>query len=289
MRRWFSALAVAVGGVVLTPANAAIVINFPNFANCSTLQLNANAACTSNVLRVTPATFSQAGSAFSQTLIPLGPGNTFSTFFSFQITGSGGSADGDGLGADGITFTVQPNSNTAGGLGGGIGYSGIPNSVAIEFDTWNNGAGAGDPDGNHVGVDLNGSVFSVATASIGTRLNDGNVWYAWIDYNGTVLELRLSQVNSRPAAPTLSHAVNLATVIGTTQAFVGFTSGTGAAFGNHDILTWVFDNSFNPIGGPPPAAVPPADIPTMSEWVLALCALLLAALGARALGRRRLR
>ena len=135
MRRILAALAGLVSSVVLVGlASAAIVINFPNFANCSTLQLNGNAACTSNVLRVTPANFGQGGSTFSQTLVPLGPGNTFRTFFSFQITGNFGS-DNDGSGADGITFTVQPNASTAGGAGGGIGYSGIPNSVAIEFDT----------------------------------------------------------------------------------------------------------------------------------------------------------
>ena len=178
-------------------AHAAVVVNFANFSNCSTLQLNGNAACTSNVLRVTPATFGQSGSAFSQTIIPLGPGSTFSTFFSFNLNNPGGSADNDGLGADGITFTVQPNASTAGGGGGGIGYQGIPNSVAIEFDTWNNGVGAGDPDGNHVGVDLNGSVASVITVPIATRLNDGTTWYAWIDYNGSVIELRLSQTNAR--------------------------------------------------------------------------------------------
>lgn len=270
---------------LLSPgASAAIVINFPNFANCSTLQLNGNAACVSNVLRVTPANFGQAGSAFSQTTITLGTGNSFSTFFSFQITGSGGSADGDGLGADGITFTVQPIANTAGGAGGGIGYLGISNSVAIEFDTWNNGSGAGDPDGNHIGVDLNGSVNSVVTMPVATRLNDGGVWYAWVDYNGSVLELRLSQTNSRPAAPTLTHAVNLAAVIGTTQAFVGFTSGTGAAFGNHDILSWVFDNSFSPIGAAPTA---PSQIPTLSQWAVLLSALMLGIAAWMALARRR--
>ncbi|HEX4882795.1 MAG TPA: PEP-CTERM sorting domain-containing protein [Casimicrobiaceae bacterium] len=261
--------------------HAAVVINFPNFANCATLQVNANAACTSNVLRVTPATFSQAGSAFSQTAITLGPGNTFSTFFSFRITNSGGSGDGDGLGADGITFTVQPVANTAGGLGGGIGYAGIPNSVAIEFDTWNNGL-PGDPDGNHVGVDLNGSVSSVVAAPVATRLNDGNVWYAWVDYDGSVLQVRLSQANARPAAALISHPVNLATVIGTPQAFVGFTSGTGAAFADHDILSWTFDNAFAPIGGP---QAPPSEIPTLSQGAIAAAVLTLAALGMRRLRR----
>ncbi|HVF65782.1 MAG TPA: PEP-CTERM sorting domain-containing protein [Casimicrobiaceae bacterium] len=271
--------------VLAANVHAAIVINLPNFSNCATLQLNGNAACLSNVLRVTPATFNQSGSAFSQTSIPLGPGNTFSTFFSFNINTPGGIGDGDGPGADGITFTVQPNASTAGGAGGGIGYAGIANSIAIEFDTFNNGPGGGDPNGNHLGVDINGSVFSVATVPVAARMNDGSTFFAWVDYNGSVLEVRLSQTNVRPAAPTLSHTVNLATVIGQNQAFVGFTSGTGSGFGNHDIQSWVFDNTFNPIGGPPPPAVA-ADIPALSVVGLLLSALALGALGIRSLRRR---
>ncbi|HYQ98807.1 MAG TPA: PEP-CTERM sorting domain-containing protein [Casimicrobiaceae bacterium] len=281
MSRTRFAFAALVAAVVPLSADAATVINFPNFADCSTLQVNGNAACTSNVLRVTPATFGQSGSAFSKTLIPLGAGSTFSTVFSFQITGSGGAADGDGLGADGLTFTVQPNASTAGGGGGGIGYQGILNSVAVEFDTWNNGAGAGDPDGNHVGVDLNGSVFSVVTASVATRMNNGAVWWAWIDYNGTVLELRLSPTSTRPSSPTLSYAVSLATVLGGTSAYVGFTSGTGAAFGNHDVLTWQFDNSFSPFGAAP------NPVPTLSPAWLAAILLAVAGVGAAALRSQR--
>lgn len=264
---------------VATVASAATVIDFPNFANCATLQLNGNAVCTTNVRRVTPATFGQSGSAFSLTQIPLGPGNAFSTVFSFRISNSGGASDSDGPGADGLTFTVQPNAATAGGGGGGIGYQGIPNSVAIEFDTWNNGL-PGDPDGNHVGVDLNGSVASVATASIATRLNDGNVWWAWVDYDGTTLSLRVSQTPARPPNATLSYAVNLVGVLGTTQAYVGFTSGTGAAFGDHDILSWQLDNTFNPFGGYTPV------VPTLSAAGLAAIGLALALGAAVALRRR---
>ena len=267
-------------------ASAAIVVNLPNFSNCSSLQLNGNAACVGGVLRVTPSTFSQSGSAFSQASIPLGPGNTFSTFFSFNINTPGGIGDADGAGADGITFTVQPNASTAGGSGGGIGYAGIPNSVAIEFDTFNNGIGAGDPDGNHLGVDINGSVFSVATIPVAARMNDGTTFFAWVDYNGTVLEVRLSQTNVRPAAPTLTHAVNLATVIGQSQAFVGFTSGTGSGFGNHDIQSWIFDNTYNPVGGTP-TATGNVEVPTLSELALVLSALLLALLGMGAVRARR--
>jgi hypothetical protein len=79
----------------------------------------------------------------------------------------------------------------------------------------------------------------------------------------------------------LSYAVNLAAVLGTTQAYVGFTSGTGAAWGNHDILTWQFDNTFGPIGA---AAT---GIPALSDFALALAALLIAGAGWVSLRKRR--
>ncbi|MEP7207846.1 MAG: L-type lectin-domain containing protein [Casimicrobiaceae bacterium] len=253
------------------PVYSATIFNFANFNNCSTLQLNGNAACTGGVLRVTPAAFSQSGSTFSTTLIPLGAGASFSTYFSFRMSASGFG------GADGIVFVIQPVASTVGGGGGGIGYVGIPNSLGVEFDTWDNGVGSGDPDGNHVGIDLNGSVASVQTAPVSSPLDDGSIWYAWIDYDGSVLELRLSQTNVRPVSPILSRAVALSSVLGTSSAYVGFTSGTGAAYSNHDILTWRFDNSFAPIGGAaPPPTLSAAPIPTLSDLALGLLALLIA-------------
>ena len=56
--------------------------------------------------------------------------------------------------ADGITFTIQNNGPTAlGGDGGALGYAGIPNSVAIKFDLYNN-AGEGP---NSTGLYINGA------------------------------------------------------------------------------------------------------------------------------------
>jgi Legume lectin domain/IPTL-CTERM motif len=253
-------------------SHAATLFNFPNFNDCTGLQINGNAACTGGVLRLTPALGGQGGSTFSATTIALGSGAAFSTFFSFRMTAAGGAGDSDGPGADGLTFTVQPNSATVGGSGGGMGYAGIPNSVAAEFDTFDNGIGSGDPNGNHVGIDLNGSINSVVTGIVPTRFNNGQVWFVWIDYNGSVIEARVSPTNSRPASPNVALAVNLPAVLGTSQAFVGFTAGTGAGFENHDILSWQFDNAFAPIG-----AV--SAIPTLSETALFLVALLLGAAG----------
>jgi uncharacterized repeat protein (TIGR01451 family) len=226
--------------------------NFANFCDTSQFTLNGSAASLNPngdcVLRLTN-NLGQSGSAFLTNTISLASDASFSTFFSFQISNPLGASDGDGQGADGLVFVVQTVANNVGGGGGGIGYAGIANSVGIEFDTWDNGGA--DPDGNHVGINLNGSVSSVQAQSVTPRLNNGQVWFAWVDYNGVTdtLEVRVSETSTRPALPLMTEVVDLVAVLGQTDAFTGFTSGTGAAGNTHDILTWQFVGSFAPIGG----------------------------------------
>lgn len=238
--------------LALVATTQASSIDFNDFSSVSGLTLNGSTAQAGNVLRLTPASGWQSGSAFSTTTLALNNLNSFSTRFQFQITGSGGIGDENGSGADGLVFVVQTVSNNVGGAGGGIGYQGINPSVGIEFDTYNNG-GWDDNNGNHVGVDLNGNIDSVVQAGVLPRFNDGNIWTAWVDYNGSTnqLEVRVNQTGLRPGGATLTHNVNLATLLGTPNAYVGFTSGTGAAWGNHDILNWEFESNYAPIGSVP--------------------------------------
>ncbi len=99
------------------------------------------------------------------------------------------------------------------------------------------------------------------TLDVTPDFDDGNLWYAWVDYDGSVLSVRASQTNQRPADALLSRTVDLKTVLGGDTGFVGFTSATGADWENVDILNWTYRQEFNPIGGgenppPPPSAVP---------------------------------
>lgn len=250
-------------------ANAASqTISYPDFSSLAGLTLNGSAATINSggpvffngqdVLRLTN-DYSQNSSAFLTTAIPLvdsgGFKASFSTAFQFQITTPPNSfGDEDGSGADGICFVVQTASNTAGGTGGDIGYGSIPNSVGIEYDTFDNGPGYNDADGNHVGIDLNGSLASVAVQNVPDRMNDGDLWNSWVDYNGVtqLLEVRLAKnSDARPAAAYLSYNVDLATVLGQPNAFVGFTSGTGSGMGDHDIRSWTFTNTYAPISDVP--------------------------------------
>ncbi len=241
--------------ISFTGSAFATTITYNDFSSVSGLTLNgATAGLNPNgddVLRLT-AGLGQSGSAFSTSTINLND-TSFSTKFAFRITNPMGISDSDGQGADGLVFVVQTVANNVGGSGGGIGYAGISNSVGIEFDTWNNGSWD-DNSGNHVGINLDGDINSVLQTDVSPRLNNGADWFSWVDYNGltNLLQVRLATVDLRPTDALLSYTVDLATVLETTDAFVGFTSGTGSAGGYHDILSWEFRDTYNPINNPVP-------------------------------------
>lgn len=239
-------------------------VQFDDFSDLSQFQLNGTAASlnpnSDGVLRLTNG-LNQSSSAFLADSISLQNQASFSSFFSFQIDNNIGIGDSDGAGADGIVFTLQTQSNTAGGLGFGIGYEGISNSLGIEFDTYFNNVSSfpsvADPDGNHLGINLDGSVNSEVTLSESERFNNGDEWYVWVDYNGLtdLLDVRYSTSNSRPTAASLSYTVDLESTLGSSDVFVGFTSGTGAGGNFHDINSFRFRNNFQPIKVPEPSSL----------------------------------
>jgi len=257
-----SVLLAACTAALLSLPAAAVTVTYSDFADLSGFQRNGSAASIANpatdglnrqVLRLSDDLF-QSGSAFLTNTINLANNASFSTAFSFRISNPQGISEIDGPGADGIVFVVQTVSNTAGGVGGGIGYEGIIKSVGVEFDTWNNGSGTfNDPDGNHVGINLDGG-FNGPTTPIGTRMNNAADWFAWVDYDGVngIMEARLSETFVRPSASTLTlTGLDLVSVLGQTDAYIGFTSGTGSAGGDHDIVNWTFRDDFAPLNVTP--------------------------------------
>lgn len=257
------------GGLMLGMSISASAAGFvyTDFSDVSGLQLNGNAIQNANVLQLTPSEFGQSGSAFTLLSTPLGELATFSTYFQFRISNSNGYWDVDGPGADGLVFVIQPLANNVGGAGGGIGYYGIGNSLGIEFDTWQNGE-FNDPNGNHVGVDLNGNLNSVATAIESTLFNNGNIWNAWIEYDGTngQLDVRWSQDATRPVASQLSYNVDLLSVLGSQTAYIGFTSGTGYAYNQHDILSWQYSDTIAAVPEPSEALLLSAGTLLLAGW-----------------------
>jgi Bacterial lectin len=163
--RLFALLAVlcCLAGLGSSVVQAQSVLNYPPFPNSGTagLQTNGNAQVQPNgsFLRLTDANFGEVGSAWfgitgGTTSAPLALAGGFTTTFQLQFTNPGGVEA-----ADGMVFVVQNgsfinNCNTASppvcssgssalgpsdGLGGELGYTGLTNSVAVEFDTYANG------------------------------------------------------------------------------------------------------------------------------------------------------
>jgi hypothetical protein len=275
-------LTAIIGLGLAVSAGAQQTVTFTDFCSTSSFTLNGasaslnpNAQC---VLRLTNG-FGPGSSAFLTNTFSLASNASFSTLFRFQILNPVGIGDTDGAGADGIVFAVQTVSNTAGGGGGGIGFQGISPSVGVEFDTYNNGT-QDQNDPNHIGIDTNGNMTSIALTHISPRFNDGGVWFAWVDYDGVakVLQGRVNKTGVRPVNPDVSATLDLPAILGTNNVFVGFTSGTGAGGNTHEIIAWQLVGSFQPIGGVTPTPTPgvSAIVPTLSFPMLALLGLALA-------------
>ncbi len=282
----------AVAVLVLAGSVAPILAQSPSFSDFSSaanLNLIGNAAApvnngTANVLRLTPAAQSQAGSAWFNVLQPVAGG--FTTTFTFQITDHNPTENN--FPADGLAFVIQnaaAGTAALGGGGGGIGYDGIPNSLAVEFDTFaNSGPGPNnDPNGNHVGVQSCGtdpnSADHFAThgdsvscnlglqSSLPIILANGGVHTAKIEYtspaecdgcNG-VLQVTLDGVDLFTlTGENQISPLDLSTLLSLGSggtALVGFTAATGAFEENNDILSWTFtphsSSSVNNIIVPP--------------------------------------
>jgi Legume lectin domain len=255
----------------------ATIVSFPNFSSTTGLTINGSAAVVTTsdgrVMRVVPGLLGQAGSFFSTSTINAA---TFSTFFQFRFTTPVGNCP-----ADGLVFVVQPIGSNIGTGGGGEGYLGIPRSVGVEFDIFQNAPF--DINASHVGILSNGSIstyLGTGPAATATPMTNGDLWSAWIDYDGTTLSVRVSDGSAvRPANAIVSAPINVVATILQSTAFVGFTAGTGACASNHDLIQWQYNDSFSPIGvtTPTPTA---AGAPASSPLSLSILALGLAAVAA---------
>ncbi len=229
------------------------------------------------VLRLTPAATQRVGGAWFNIKQPVAGG--FTSVFTFQITNSN---ENTNFPADGFAFVIQnaplsefpPFGGTSAlaGAGGALGYAaglafptsqgqftpGIPNSLAVEFDTYTN---PWDPNNNHVAVQSCGTGENNEFHSLGeflepcnlalnaalpTTLSNGHVHTVTIDYQPPqdcsqclgVLRVILDGTDLFPNGI----GVDLATLLSLDngKAWVGFTGATGDVIENNDILSWSF-------------------------------------------------
>ena len=167
--------------------------------------------------------------------------------------------------SDGITFTIQNAGVTAlGGSHGALGYAGIPKSVALKFDLYNN-AGEGT---DSTGIYIDGAeptVPAVDLTGTGINLHSLDVFLAQITYDGTNLVLTLTDTNSL-AMWSHTFVVDIPAIVGGTSAYFGFTGATGNGSEYTDSFHYIADWSyFSGTPGPAAPAIVPPTVPTYPE------------------------
>eukprot|EP01031_Cornospumella_fuschlensis_P035520 gene35520-43063_t len=172
-------------------------------------------------LRLTPSGPSKVGTVWFTDPAPVN--NGFDTYFTFQISDHSKQCTLNKdqyftmvhhrtcsvRGADGFAFVIQFNgansTSMAGGVGGQMGFGGIPNSLAIAFDTWQN-QGQDMIGVDHVKIQSKGKDPNDALSSglLGVprvaKLADGVVHMARITYYG---ELQSKYFNKLVASDSL--------------------------------------------------------------------------------------
>lgn len=176
----------------------------------------------------------QVGGVWYRTPVVLNGQTSFSQQVQFRTQRTGLS--------DGMAVVLQGASpSPLGAAGEGLGYGGLPNSVAIEIDTYQNSY---DPDANHISVLADGNMSAQASYSPRTALASQNWRTVWVDYDATTkllsVRLRFLASDIRPANPVLTQSIDLAAALGSERLFLGLTSASGGISNPYRVRKWQF-------------------------------------------------
>jgi hypothetical protein len=180
---------------------------------------------TNNVLTLTDGNGGEARSCFFQNPQYIG---AFETAFTYQAGGN--------KGADGITFCLQNDPRGAlaiGGSGGqlGVGTSAsITPSVELELDIYS----------PHIGYGFNtNGITGVYSDPGNVNMASGDPINITMVYANGQLALTFTDAVANTSFST-NFAINLADIVGTNDAYVGFTGGDGAATSIQTISNFEF-------------------------------------------------
>lgn len=232
----------AVAANTLSSKRVITTLNFPLFEQLNDFITTGSASLKDNCLQITEEKGDQTAAVFTKNKAKINQG--FEVSFSFSISNPGGLRDPDGnQGGDGFAFVVHNESNYVTGQAGfGMGYAGIPKSIAIEIDTWRNEYDP-HPLSDHISLNTQGvnpnsandnqSLVKAVTKPLG-NVSDGQIHKLVIKSipagNG---ESEIVAYLDEGASPVLSAKLNFINLLGKDadgKAFIGFTGSTGGAW-----------------------------------------------------------
>jgi hypothetical protein len=158
-------------------------------------------------------------------------------------------------GADGFALIFQNNKpNPIGNNGGGIGYTGISNSLAIELDLFGNYLNMDsifDPNGNHLAIFSNKTKPNISNhksdALIKEKLDiieilgDSSVYFFNVDYINKKMRVSISKDSLDFSNSLEIENFDFSDYISLDQneySYIGISSATGTAVQTHEVLNW---------------------------------------------------
>jgi hypothetical protein len=214
--------------VITIQTGGTTAINFGSGFSAAGMQFNGHTKLNGPRLQLTDGTTTmEQASGYWTTAVNV---QTFTNDFTFQLTNAN---------ADGFTFVLQNSGLTAmGTVGGGLGFAGIPASVAVKFDLFNN-AGEGT---NSTGLFTKGAAPTIPATTLGggVNLHSGDILQVHMTYDGTTLTMTITDTVVPTNTFTMSWPINIPATIGANTAFAGFTAGTGGQTATQEILTWTY-------------------------------------------------
>jgi len=136
--------------------------------------------------------------------------------------------------ADGIALVIQTNGRQAlGQNGGGIGYLGL-DGIASVVTSWFN---------NRVGFSLDGDPFSAPSGPADLGSAKRIFGEETVTYDATAHTLTMTgrlDVDGTEYDIADARDADLAALLGSTEAFIGFTGGTGSHVSDQRIRSWSF-------------------------------------------------
>jgi len=232
---------------------------YNDFSDISHLNILEDARGSGQSIVLTECKAMNRGAVWYNRLVPVK--NGFECEFRLRLSGGTNNKTNDGSspGGDGFAFVLQAyHPFIIGMYGGGLGYESIPNSLAIEFDTFANDStqieNYNDPNGNHVAVQTNLSNPNTAkhgspqTLAINSNIlpliaDSSHIYNIKINYNSKDSSLYVfTDTLNYFGDPVLKlHPFVIQDEINLVQGnsiFIGITAATGYAWERHDLLSW---------------------------------------------------
>ncbi len=211
------------------------VFDYKKFKEVDGLSFSSDATVAKSKIQLTPAKANRRGGVwYGKKKVAIS--DTFDISFCFKIYQNGGEGK-SGKGGEGLALVFHNNEafNINGNKKEGLGYEGIPNSVAIEFDVQN----TEDMGEQHVSIQTRGiqenshlKEASIAAMKLeNINLKDGRVHHVQITYNNPQMIIYIDGKKVLRFPFNIMHHINL----DQGKGWVGITASTGNAYSIHEL------------------------------------------------------